>query len=133
MSGGCEIGRTLVIDLDGTLTIEGSAKRYEDILPRTEIVELVRTYAGRGFRIAIMTSRNMRTFQNSMGRINAETLPVIIEWLKRHGVPFDEIHVGKPWCGSGGFYVDDRAIRPSEFRSLDCEEIAEMLEREKRG
>lgn len=133
MSGGREIQPTLVIDLDGTLTIEGSAGRYEDVLPRTEIVEQVRTYARRGFRIAIITSRNMRTFQNSMGRINAETLPIIVEWLKRHDVPFDEIHVGKPWCGSGGFYVDDRAIRPSEFRSLGCDEIAEMLEREKRG
>jgi len=133
MSSGPEIRPTLVIDLDGTLTIEGSARRYEDVLPRTQIVEQVRAYADRGFCIAIMTSRNMRSFQNSMGRINAETLPVIIEWLKRHRVPFDEVHVGKPWCGSGGFYVDDRAIRPSEFRSLGCEQIAEMLEREKRG
>lgn len=132
MSSGREIRPTLVIDLDGTLTIEGSARRYEDVLPRAQIVEQVRTYADRGFRIAIMTSRNMRSFQNSMGRINAETLPIIVEWLKRHRVPFDEIHVGKPWCGSGGFYVDDRAIRPSEFHSLGCEEIAEMLEREKR-
>jgi len=125
--------RTLVIDLDGTLTIEGSARRYEDVLPRSEIVEQVRTYSGLGYRIAILTSRNMRTFRNSMGRINAETLPVIVEWLKRHDVPFDEVHVGKPWCGSGGFYVDDRAIRPSEFRLLGCEQIAEMLEREKQG
>lgn len=133
MSSGREMRPTLVVDLDGTLTIEGSARRYEDVLPRTQIVEQVRSYADRGFCIAIMTSRNMRTFQNSMGRINAETLPVIVEWLKRHRVPFDEIHVGKPWCGSGGFYVDDRAIRPSEFRSLGREQITEMLEREKRG
>ena len=123
----------LVVDLDGTLTIEGSAKRYEDVLPRGDIVAQIRKYAGDGFRIAIITSRNMRTFQNSMGRINAETLPVIVEWLKRNAVPFDEIHVGKPWCGAGGFYIDDRAIRPSEFRSLERGAIAEILERERRG
>jgi capsule biosynthesis phosphatase len=123
----------LVVDLDGTLTIEGSAKRYEDVLPRPEIVAQVCKYAAEGFRIAIITSRNMRTFQNSMGRINAETLPVIVDWLKRNAVPFDEIHVGKPWCGPGGFYIDDRAIRPSEFGTLDREAIAEMLERERRG
>jgi capsule biosynthesis phosphatase len=120
----------LVIDLDGTLTVEGSADRYEDVMPRLEIIEQVRNYAAQGFRIVIMTSRNMRSFDNSVGRINAFTLPVVIEWLKRHDVPFDEIHVGKPWCGPGGFYVDDKAIRPSEFRTLSQAAIALLLERE---
>src|SRR3569623_745051 len=126
-----ETAPLLVIDLDGTLTQEGSAQRYEDVLPRQEIIEQVREYAAQGFRIAIMTSRNMRSFGNSVGRINAETLPVAIAWLKRHGVPFDEIHVGKPWCGPGGFYVDDKAVRPSEFRSLDKSQLADLLAREK--
>jgi capsule biosynthesis phosphatase len=121
----------LVLDLDGTLTVEGSAERYEDMLPRPEMIEQVRKYAGQGFRIIIMTSRNMRSFNNSVGRINAETLPVAIAWLKRHGVPFDEIHVGKPWCGPGGFYVDDKAVRPSELLNLDAAGIAALLEREK--
>jgi capsule biosynthesis phosphatase len=121
----------LVLDLDGTLTVEGSADRYEDVLPRLEVIEQVRRYAGEGFRIIIMTSRNMRSFNNSVGRINAETLPVAVAWLKRHGVPFDEIHVGKPWCGAGGFYVDDKAVRPSEFRDLDAAGIVALLEREK--
>lgn len=123
----------LVIDLDGTLTIEGSAGRYEDVLPRPEIVEQVRRYAAQGFRIIIMTSRNMRSFDNSIGRINAQTLPLAIDWLKRHDIPFDEIHVGKPWCGPGGFYVDDKAVRPSEFRDLDAAAIAELLKRERAG
>jgi capsule biosynthesis phosphatase len=121
----------LVLDLDGTLTVEGSAECYEDMLPRLEVIEQVRNYADQGFRIIIMTSRNMRSFNNSVGRINAETLPVAIAWLRRHGVPFDEIHVGKPWCGPGGFYVDDKAVRPSEFRNLDAAGIAALLEQEK--
>jgi len=122
---------TLVLDLDGTLTVEGSAERYEDVLPRRDVIDQVRRYAQEGYRIVIMTSRNMRSFGNSVGRINAVTLPVAIEWLKRHDVPFDEIHVGKPWCGHGGFYVDDKAVRPSEFRALDADAIAELLARER--
>ena len=94
------------------------------------MVEQLRRYAAQGFRIAIMTSRNMRSFTNSIGRINAVTLPAAIEWLKRHDVPFDEIHVGKPWCGEDGFYVDDRAIRPSEFVTLDLPSITALLEGE---
>jgi capsule biosynthesis phosphatase len=54
-------------------------------------------------------------------------LPVIIEWLDRHKIPYDEIYVGKPWCGFDGFYVDDRAIRPDEFLSLDSEQIVALL------
>lgn len=121
--------KTIVLDLDGTLTIEGSAERYENVLPNDKVVDRVRLYAARGFRITIMTSRNMRSFGNSVGRINAETLPIAVDWLKRHEIPFDEIHVGKPWCGVGGFYVDDRAIRPVEFLSLDLSGITALLGR----
>ena len=71
----------------------------------------------------------MRTHENSVGKINAFTLPIIIDWLKRHDIPYDEIHVGKPWCGSDGFYVDDRAIRPDEFVRLSLEEIHALIEK----
>jgi capsule biosynthesis phosphatase len=122
---------TIVIDLDGTLTVPGSADSYAALRPRQEVVRQLRNYSAKGYRIAIMTSRNMRTFANSIGRINAETLPVVIEWLKRYDIPFDEVHVGKPWCGEDGFYVDDRAIRPSEFVSLDLPSIGALLEKER--
>ncbi|HUE66436.1 MAG TPA: hypothetical protein VMO78_18860 [Rhizomicrobium sp.] len=123
---------TIVIDLDGTLTVPGSADCYAALKPRQEVVLQLRDYSARGFGIAVMTSRNMRTFANSIGRINAETLPGVVEWLKRHDIPFDELHVGKPWCGDQGFYVDDRAIRPSEFVSLDLSSIGALLDGEKR-
>jgi capsule biosynthesis phosphatase len=123
---------TIVIDLDGTLTVPGSADSYGALEPRQAVVQQLRDYAARGFRIAIMTSRNMRTYANSIGRINAETLPIVIEWLKRHDIPFDEVYVGKPWCGDDGFYVDDRAVRPSEFVALDQDAIAALLEGERR-
>lgn len=69
----------------------------------------------------------MRSFGNSVGKINAFTLPVIIDWLARHDIPYDEIHVGKPWCGEDGFYVDDRAIRPDEFSALGYDEVRALL------
>jgi capsule biosynthesis phosphatase len=69
----------------------------------------------------------MRTFAGSVGKINAVTLPIIIDWLRAHDVPYDEIHVGKPWCGTEGFYVDDRAIRPDEFLRLTLPEIHQLI------
>jgi len=72
----------------------------------------------------------MRTYNGSVGLINVNTLPIILEWLEKHDVPYDEIIVGKPWCGHEGFYVDDKAIRPSEFNTLSYDEIQTLLAKE---
>ena len=69
----------------------------------------------------------MRTYKGNVGLINANTLPIILEWLSVHQVPYDEIVLGKPWPSYGGFYVDDKAIRPNEFCSLTYEQIQELL------
>lgn len=119
--------KRLVIDLDDTLTVHDSRRSYAEQEPNLVLVAKLREYKALGYEIIIQTARNMRTYNNSIGKINAETLPVVIEWLKRHDVPYDEIHVGKPWCGFEGFYVDDRAIRPSEFVSLDLDSIHALI------
>ncbi len=120
---------TIVMDLDGTLTIEDSSKSYSDVEPNWPVVEQLRIYKSKGFKVIIFTARQMRTYAGSVGKINAFTLPVAIEWLNKHDIPFDEIHVGKPWPERDGFYVDDRAIRPDEFVSLSHEEILELTGR----
>ena len=118
---------TIVMDLDGTLTIDDPDVPYADRLPNVAVVEKVREYKAAGFDIVISTARNMRTHAKSVGKINAFTLPVIIQWLSDCDVPYDEIHVGKPWAGPGGFYVDDAAVRPAEFTSLSHEEILALV------
>lgn len=105
----------IVIDLDGTLTVHDPATSYAEQRPRHSVVESLRRYKEAGYIIVIHTARNMRTFAGNLGQINVHTLPSIIEWLREHEVPFDEIVIGKPWCGHEGFYVDDRAVRPAEF------------------
>lgn len=119
--------KRLIFDLDGTLTLDEPDVSYAEKRPWLEIIERLREYKSAGFEIIISTARNMRTHGNNIGRINAQTLPIIIEWLTRHNVPYDEIHVGKPWCGTDGFYVDDKAIRPSEFASMSYRDIQKLL------
>lgn len=122
--------KRIVIDLDGTLTVDDN-KSYNDKLVNNEVLKACVRYKEMGFEIVIATSRNVRTFDGNVGKINAFTLPKIIEWLNNNNVPYDEIYVGKPWCGFEGFYVDDKAIRPSEFASLSYEKIKELLEEER--
>lgn len=121
------MAKRLVVDLDGTLTIDELGVTYADKLPNLQLISRLREYKAQGFEIIICTARNMRTFSGSIGKINAHTLPEVVAWLKKNNVPFDEIHVGKPWCGNDGFYIDDKAVRPSEFKSMDYREIREML------
>jgi capsule biosynthesis phosphatase len=119
--------KRLVLDLDGTITRDDLSLSYPDREPNWEVVTQIRAYQAMGFTIVIHSARNMQTYENSVGKINAHTLPIIIDWLRRHDIPYDEIYVGKPWCGSDGFYVDDRAIRPLEFVSMTLEQIQELL------
>lgn len=121
--------KNIIIDLDGTLTID-SEKPYEEKLVNKKVALQLVKYKEMGFKITILTSRNMRTYEGNVGKINIHTLPGIIEWLNKHKIPYDEIVVGKPWCGFDGFYVDDKSIRPSEFTSMSYEEIKELLEKE---
>ena len=48
---------------------------------------------------------------------------MLLEWLAKWDVPYDEILFGKPWPRSKGFYIDDRAIRPDEFVRLSHAEV----------
>lgn len=121
---------TLVFDLDGTLTHDDDAA-YTDKRPNEQVVQKLREYRTAGFAIAIQTARNMRTFDGQIGKINAVTLPIVIAWLERHDIPYDEIYVGKPWCGPDGFYVDDRAVRPTEFLAKSPSDLSELLDAER--
>lgn len=125
-----ELHKRLVVDLDDTITIttEGDYAHSRPIQPT---IDALRRYKADGFEIIINSSRNMRTYECNVGKINIHTLPNIVRWLDEHDVPYDEIIVGKPWCGFDGFYVDDKAIRPSEFHSKSYEEIVKMLKEEK--
>lgn len=116
----------IIVDLDETIcsTTNGD---YRNSTPNLALINKLREYNENGFEICIFTSRNMRTYNGNIGKINANTLPIIIEWLNKHNVPYDEIHIGKPWCGLNGFYIDDKAIRPNEFLSLSEDEIKKMV------
>ncbi|HED3064134.1 capsular biosynthesis protein [Kluyvera ascorbata] len=123
--------KKLIVDIDMTLTKGKGTIGYEDAIVNEELVIRLKEYKEQGFTIVLNTSRNMNSYNNNIGLINKNTLPTIISWLEKNDIPYDEIYVGKPWCGHDGFYVDDKAIRPSEFINKTYEEIVELLGKEK--
>ncbi len=117
--------KRIVIDLDHTLCY--AEDDYPSARPNQAVIDKLREYRALGFEVVVHTSRNMRTYEGNVGKINVHTLPVILDWLRRHDVEFDEVVVGKPWCGHEGFYVDDRALRPDEFARMTPEQVARLI------
>jgi len=118
--------KKIIIDLDDTICTTSNGD-YKNSKPKFDVIKKMHEYKNKGFNIVIYTSRNMRTHKGNIGLINANTLPIILTWLKKNNVPFDEIIVGKPWPSFGGFYVDDKAIRPDEFINLNYQEIKSLI------
>lgn len=122
--------KRLIVDLDDTISITTNGE-YLNSSPILEMITKLKQYQKEGFEIVINSSRNMRTYESNLGKINIYTLPNIIDWLRKYDVPFDEVYVGKPWCGFDGFYIDDKSIRPSEFLNNSYDEIVDILKKEK--
>lgn len=118
--------KRIVLDIDGTIAQISELKDYKNSKLNFKIVDRIKEFKNLGFTIILYTSRNMNTYNNNLGKINANTAPLLIEWLHKNDVPYDEIYYGKPWCGNDGFYVDDKAIRPDEFINKSYDEIIEL-------
>lgn len=115
---------TFVVDIDGTLCpIKKIDENYADLVPYQSILDKLKEYKQDGCKIILYTSRNMNSYQGNLGLINANTAKVLLQWLDKWEVPYDEIIYGKPWPGHYGFYVDDRAIRPDEFLKMTPEQM----------
>ena len=123
---------SFVFDIDGTLCpIKKKNERYEELVPYSNVLEKLRYYHDNGAKIILFTSRNMNSYSGNLGLINKNTAKVLIEWLDKWDIPYDEIMYGKPWPGHKGFYVDDRTIRPDEFLSYTVEELDDICKKSK--
>jgi capsule biosynthesis phosphatase len=124
--------KVIVVDIDGTLTLgkEGDTT-YQNVKVSESMKDRLNNLKSKGYWIVLFTSRNMRTYQGNIGEIMKHTAPILIDWLAKNEIPYDEIHFGKPWCGHDGFYIDDRAVRPREFLDNSIEQLHALLERDK--
>lgn len=124
--------KVLVVDVDGTLTLgKEDGESYASVRVSESMRSRLIALKSQGYWIILFTSRNMRTHNGNIGAIMKHTAPVLIDWLSDNGIPYDELHFGKPWCGHDGIYIDDRAVRPREFLENSVEKLQAMLERDR--
>ena len=105
---------TLVVDIDGTLCRGPMNGDYSQVEPIEEVCSALRAADEAGYYIVLLTARNMRTFKGSLGLINKYTAPILLNWLNKNRIPYDELYFGKPW-GHGVSYVDDKALTIEGF------------------
>lgn len=99
----------ICVDLDGTICENISpGVSYKDVKPLPGAVDALEELKQRGFYIVIFTARNMRTCNNNIGRIVARQGKIVIDWLDKHGVPYDELRFGKPHVD---YFIDDKGIK----------------------
>lgn len=112
----------LVVDIDGTLThIKYPHESYAQLEPFPHIRAWLQEMKREGHTIVIYTSRRMKTHGGNVGKVLADTGPELMAWLAQHGIPCDELYLGKPF---GDLILDDMAVALNPDRSP-----AEQLER----
>jgi len=127
-----ETEKALVVDVDGTLCpIKQPGENYEDMVPEPRMLARIRQLHAEGWHIILHSARGMRSNDGNVGKIGKNVAPGMLKWLAAHEIPFDELHLAKPWPGRRGFYIDDRAVRPREFLELGFEALEALVERDR--
>jgi capsule biosynthesis phosphatase len=104
----------ICVDLDGVICkLRLPGQSYADVEPVEGAAQKLRALRAAGHVVIISTARHMKTCGGNAGLALARQGATTFEWLSRHGIPYDEIHFGKP---QADVYLDDNAVR---FTSWD--------------
>ena len=110
----------IIIDLDDTITRDHSSEDYKDKELNPLVAKAISNAKKAGFKSKIFSSRNMRTYEGDVNKIEKFTRPIAEEWLLKNNIEYDELILGKPWAGKNGVYVDDKNIHIEEFIFRFC-------------
>ncbi|AJD81861.1 hypothetical protein YenMTG1_053 [Yersinia phage vB_YenM_TG1] len=103
----------LCFDIDGTITKWCHSRDYVNFKPDTVMVSIINKLYDEGHEITLYTARGMKSV--GPGRIATEIIPSLVENLKRIGVKYHHLLTHKPVYD---WIIDDKAMRPDEFKEL---------------
>ncbi len=105
----------LIVDLDNTLTVDSSSSDYDSKKINAEVSNAIKNASQIGMLSTIFSARNMKTLKGDLKKIEEITRPIAENWLKQNNVTYSDLILGKPWCGDGGWYIDDKNLSIEEF------------------
>lgn len=95
-------------DLDNTLvTLPRVAGDYTTVEPKEHNINFLKHLKSLGHYIIIYTARRMRTHRGNLGQVMADVGLLTQQQLADFGIPYDELHFGKPYAA---YYIDDLAV-----------------------
>ena len=106
----------ICIDIDGVICrLREPGQQYADLQPVPGAIDKLRQLKTAGHTIILFTARHMKTCEGNVGMVVARQGAVTLDWLKRHGIEYDEIHFGKPHAQ---IYIDDNALRFESWETI---------------
>ena len=117
--------KSIVFDMDDTICFPDHSKKdsyekYGLAKHNLPLIEKMQQMADDGWYITISSARRMLTHDGDVEKIIADIGIITTSWLYRHGVPYNQIHFGKPYAST--YYVDDKAMTLDQFASWNYNE-----------
>lgn len=103
----------LCFDIDNTITVWDNNRDYENFVPDTTMVSFINELYDQGHTIVLYTARGMNSV--SPNRIASEIIPPLLKNLEKIGLKYHELITHKPVYD---WIIDDKAMRPDEFKEL---------------
>jgi capsule biosynthesis phosphatase len=124
---------TYVIDVDGTICfaekLENGTYDYQNATPFRDVIDKINQLYKSGHKIILFTARGMRTYQKNLEKIHENVKPILVNWLLKNGVNYDELIFGKPW-GETVYYIDNRNLSLNSFVNQHSDNFEEIVRKE---
>lgn len=101
----------IVMDIDDTISTHRN-RDYENATPNFPMIKKMQELSKKGIEFVLYTARGQISCNGDIKKIEEEKGPTLRRWLARYGVPYLELHFGKPIAD---VYIDDAAMTPDEF------------------
>lgn len=107
----------IVFDVDDTICHNDRKLGYDKCEPDFAVIKKINyLHDVMGLTIVLHTSRGMVSCDGDEEKIIAKNKKVLEDWLKKHGVKYDELIFCKPIAD---LYVDDKAMNVLDFKRED--------------
>ena len=110
--------KRIVCDIDDTISFCDN-RDWSNAKPNLPVIQKLKSMYNDGWEIYLHTARGSLSAKNPK---DAEEKygDTITKWMQIHEVPYHKLVFGKPL---GAYYVDDKAITPDDFVSLEIEQL----------
>ena len=86
-----------LFDIDGVIAENKVGDlTYETVKPIPGAMETLQQLHESGHTIILHTGRHMKTCNSNVGKVIAKQGKILLDWLEKYNIPYDELYFGKP-------------------------------------